>query len=160
MTLTQLKYLIIGLLIVSALSTAYYQGKRTVQKDWDLSQAIIEKQIQELQTKQAEITTKVVTEYVDRTKIVKQKGDTIIEYVDKYVSKDDTCVIPNNVISLLNSAMQNDIPGIADITNENPSEFTVADITHNTATNYGICNEYREQIESLQQWIGEQNAVK
>lgn len=159
MTLTQLKYIIFACLQFIVITSAYYQGKSVVQQDWDLANAIISKQITELETAQAELTTKVVTEYVDRTKIVKQKGDTIIEYVDKYVSKDNDCRIPNNVISLLDSAMQNRLPNSTESTDATPSGINLAEVASNTAGNYTTCYQTREQLITLQDWINKQQEV-
>lgn len=160
MSLQSLKYLIIVLLTITVISTSYFAGHRSAQLSCELKTEIINNKIKELEVKQSELTQKVVTEYVYKTKIVKEKGDQIVQYVDQYIPQDTNCVIPNNVIGMLNSAMQNTIPDTTSITDASPSEFTIHSITKNTVQNYGVCNEYREQITGLQDWIKQQSEVR
>lgn len=47
--------------------------------------------------KQQQASVKTVTEYVDKVKVVRQKGETVIKEVPVYITKDvdSGCVIPN-----------------------------------------------------------------
>ena len=58
----------------------------------------------------AKINTVIVTEYVNKKQIIKQKGDTITEYIDREVTVyDRTCPIPESVIKSHNAAARGDI---------------------------------------------------
>lgn len=162
MTLVQIKYLIIGLLIITVISTAYFKGRSDVQVKWDLANEQTAKQIAELQAKQAEVTTKVVTEYITKVQTVKQKGDTIVKYVDRYITQeqDSNCVIGNNVVSLHDAAAENRIPTTAEVTDAGASEVKISELTKAVTDNYGTCNQIREQVIGLQNWIREQHATQ
>ena len=73
--------------------------------------------IHALQTKikQAEISERVVTQYVDRIKIVKTQGDTIIKQVPIYITQDNDreCIVPESFRLLWNAANRGDIPEAA-----------------------------------------------
>lgn len=162
MTLTQIKYLSMLILIIAVLSATYFKGRHDVQVKWDLQVLETQKEIAELKAKQSEVTTKVVTEYVDRVKIVKEKGDTVVKYVDRYITEeqDNNCVIGNNVVSLHNAAAENRLPTTAEVTDGTASEVKISELTRTVTENYGTCNQIREQVIGLQSWIREQHAIK
>lgn len=56
--------------------------------------------------KQQQASVKTVTEYVDKVKIVRQKGETIIKEVPVYITKDvdGGCIIPNSFGLLWNAS--------------------------------------------------------
>ncbi len=107
------KYLAVALAIFAVLFAAYRHGENHIQDKWDLANAKTEKEIAELREKASKVTTEVIIKYVDRTTIIKSKGDTITQYVDKYISpaEDAKCIIPNNFILLHDSAARNTVPG-------------------------------------------------
>ena len=50
---------------------------------------------------------KIVTKVVEKTKVIKEKGDDIIQYVDREVTKyDNQCIIPKEFIKALNDAVE------------------------------------------------------
>lgn len=59
---------------------------------------------------QHEITERVVTKYVDRIQIVKQKGGTIIQRIPTYITHNDdaNCTIPDSFRVLWNQANRGD----------------------------------------------------
>ena len=56
--------------------------------------------------KQQQASVKTVTEYVDKVKVVRQKGETVIKEVPVYITKDvdGGCIIPNSFGLLWNSS--------------------------------------------------------
>ena len=56
--------------------------------------------------KQQQSSVKTVTEYVDKVKVVRQKGETVIKEVPVYITKDvdNGCVIPNSFGLLWNTS--------------------------------------------------------
>jgi hypothetical protein len=73
---------------------------------WMAKVSELEKQVSEAKSKSAEVTIETVTEYVDRTKVIKEKGEEIIKYVDREVIKfNDVCKLPVEVINLHNQAV-------------------------------------------------------
>ena len=56
--------------------------------------------------KQQQASVKTVTEYVDKVKVVRQKGETVIKEVPVYITKDvdGGCIIPNSFGLLWNAS--------------------------------------------------------
>ena len=92
---------------------AYRMGKTEVQDDWDAEKAKMAQYILELEANQGKETVRVVTEYVDRIKTVNVKGQTIIEKVPVYVTKEDDArcgAIGAGFVRLWNAANKNEVP--------------------------------------------------
>lgn len=107
------------------------------------------------------VTTKVVTQYVDRIKVVKEKGDTIIQKVPVYVTvKDDSrCIVNTGFVRLWNSANQMSVPGAPNSTDGQPSEVVLSDIATQHGKESTVCIGTETQLNSLQQWIKEQQSL-
>jgi hypothetical protein len=76
----------------------------------DLQQA--KDKIAKIEKEGKQITHEVEIQYVDRVKTIKEKGDEIIKYVDRYITDEDniSCKLPNSFHSLLNHAADNKVP--------------------------------------------------
>lgn len=113
--------------------------------------------IAELEKKASEKTVEVVTEYVDRVKVVKEKGETIYEKVPVYITKesDDKCVLPNGFVVLHDSAVRNEVPNATGSPNEDPSGVKLSEATEVIVLNYTQYHALVEQLKSLQDWIRE-----
>ena len=76
----------------------WYEGGIAKDAEWKVKVAEAEK-------KSAETNTQIVTKYITRTKKIQGKRDEIIKYVDREIIKyDDQCVIPKQVIEIMNEA--------------------------------------------------------
>lgn len=107
-------YVLAATVAIALLLGAYRMGKADVQEDWDADKAKTAQYVLELESQQGRETVKVVTEYVDRIKIVTVKGQTIIEKVPVYVTKEDDArcgAISAGFVQLWNAANQNEVPG-------------------------------------------------
>ncbi|WP_423378162.1 hypothetical protein [Burkholderia sp. LMG 32019] len=95
---------------------------------------------------------KVVTQYVDRVQVVREKGDTIIKEVPVYVDReaDRTCVVPVGFVRVHDGAAANvpvGDPGSADAA---PSGIALSAVAATVAGNYTTCHENAEQLIALQ----------
>ena len=90
----------------------YHAGEKHIQDKWDAANIKTEQEIKDLKDKADAATGKIEIQYVDRDKIIVQKGDTVIKYVEKYITKesDAKCVIPKNFILLHDAAALNVVP--------------------------------------------------
>ena len=106
--------------------------------------------------KQAVVSDKTVTEYVDRVQIVQGKSREIIKEVKVYVQ--DTCTLSADWRMLHDSAVYN---AVSDTT-RNSDERTVAatDALETVAANYGICHENSQTLQALQSWVREQSSIR
>lgn len=139
---------------LALLAIGWSSGAAHVQDKWDT-----EKQAQALATAktgqhQAEATVQVVTEYVDKIRVVRERGATIIKEVPVYVTAqaDADCIINAGFVRLHDAATRNPIslsPGSADAA---PSGVALSTVATTVADNYTACHENAEQLIALQQW--------
>ena len=88
----------IFLLCVALFSYGWIKGANSeLSKQQLINQNQVIKVLQ-TKVKQAEISERAVTQYVDRIKIVKTQGDTIIKQVPIYITQDNDreCVVPES----------------------------------------------------------------
>lgn len=121
----------------------------------------IEQQRQEIARLEKEskiVTEVVVTKYVDRIKVVKEKGDAIVKSVPIYITKeaDAKCDIPNGFVSLHDSAAKNELPPTPSDIDGASSGIKLSEVTTVVTSNYTTCNQIRQQLLSLQEWVREQ----
>lgn len=119
-------------------------------------------QIQRIEKESKAATARVEKEYLDKLAQTKQKGDTIVKYVDKYITKesDSRCAIPNNFVILHDSAAHSKVPDPARLTDESPSGITLSTTAKTVTENYITCQETRDQLSSLQKWVREQQKIR
>ena len=106
--------------------------------------------------KQAVVSDKTVTEYVDRVQIVQGKSRTIIKEIPIYVK--DTCTLSADWRLLHNNAVNN---AVSDTTrNSDEGTVTAQDALETVAANYGICHENAATLKALQSWVKEESAIR
>lgn len=138
----------------------FAQGVSWKQDQYEMQLADAKIQVAIAEAKAAEVTTEVITEYVDRVQIVKEKGDVIIKEVPEYIVKyDSRCELPNAFVELHDSAAQNKIPDSTRLADEGTSDIKLSGATETIVENYGTCHQIREQLKSLQDWIRKQEKV-
>lgn len=88
----------------------WYEGGIAKDKEWKVKVAELEVKIATLQASSARVDTEVVTKILVKKQVIKEKGDTVIEYIDREIVKfDSTCPIPEKVISAHNAAATNNL---------------------------------------------------
>lgn len=141
---------------------AYSRGGAHVQAQWDADHAAQLKALAEARAKAAEVTTRVVTKYVDRVHTVRGKTRTIIKQVPVYVTQesDDRCIVPRGFVRVHDSAAKGtELPATTGSAAQTPSGVALSAVAGTVAGNYGICHETAERLRSLQQWAVEQARV-
>jgi len=134
----------------------FNHGKDTVQKEWGESRAKGKVIVDQLKADQAKITTVTVTEYVDRLKIIREKGATIYEKIPVYIPR-DTPDLPAGFRLLHDAGATNTVPA-------SPFAFAGAPVEVATATrtitgNYLTCHETSARLVSLQDWVERQRSI-
>jgi hypothetical protein len=137
------------------------EGGISNQEKWEAKVAEAKLEMAQKETASAEATTKVVTKYVTKIQIVKEKGDVIIKEVPKYITKesDAKCPIPNAFVVLHDSASKNEVPDATRLANEGTSDTKLSTVTETVVGNYSICHQNAEQLKALQDWVREQQKV-
>ncbi len=148
------------LLALAALGIAVFgfgwlKGASHVQAQWNAAKAAELQSQAQAQTHQAETTVQVVTQYVDRIHVVREKGDTLIQEIPVYVpvQADAACTVHRGFVSLHDAAVAGELPtapGDADAPAEGLALSTVA---ATVVSNYQTCHENAEQLKALQDWI-------
>ena len=106
---------------------------------------------------QAQATVKVVTQYVDRVRVVREKGDTIIKEVPVYVpvQADAACTINRGFVRLHDAAAAGELPTPAGDSDAAASGLALSTVAGTVTANYQTCHETAEQLRALQEWISE-----
>ncbi len=142
---------------VALIGFGWIKGASHVQAQWD---AAIQQQA--LQTaaareRNAQATVKVVTQYVDRVRVIREKGDTIFKEVPVYVpvQADAACTINRGFVRLHDAAAAGELPEPARDADEAAAGIALSAVAGTVAANYQTCHENSEQLRALQTWIRE-----
>lgn len=146
----------LAVIIVAALiyAAGWIEGAGHGQAKWDAKKQAETLAAARQARNQAEATVKVVTEYVDKIKVVRERGATIIKEVPVYVTAqaDADCLINAGFVRLHDAAAGNAVslsPGAADAA---PSGIALSAVAETVADNYQRCHENAAQLIALQQW--------
>jgi hypothetical protein len=92
----------------------YFDGGYTTEMAWRERVAEVEAKLAVAEKRSAEVNTEIVTRVVTQTKLIKERGDDIIRYVDREVVRDqevirfvENCPIPEIIINTHNAAASN-----------------------------------------------------
>ena len=149
--------------IATTLAAALFSAGLYVGHKWGVSscyEATIEAQRHTIETgiKQAVVSDKTVTEYVDRVQIVQGKSREIIREVKVYVKDDSNTYLSGGFRMLHDSAANNELPDPSRIADA--ETVAVADVAETVARNYGICEENSQSLQALQSWVSEQSSIR
>ena len=150
------------LLALAALGLAlvgfgWVKGAGHVQAQWDAAVQEQALQATAVREEQAQATVEVITEYVDRVRVVREKGDTIIKEVPVYVpvQADAACTINRGFVRLHDAAAVGALPEPARDTDAAAASIALSAVAGTVATNYQTCHENAEQLRALQSWVRE-----
>ena len=103
----------------------------------------------------------IVTKYVTKTKIVKEKGDVIVKKVTEYINKDAdaNCVVPKSFVLLHDSAAKNEVPDTSKGVDGTPSGVKLSTIGETVTINYNNYHQLSERLKALQDWVAQQEKI-
>jgi len=163
MTLIPWPYRLLALaaLAVALIAFGWVKGAGHVQARWDTAVQQQTLQAAAVRERQAQATVKVVTEYVDRVRIVRLKGDTIIKEVPVYVpvQADAACRINRGFVRLHDAAAAGELPEPAGDADAPAAGLALSAVAGAVAANYQTCHENAEQLRALQVWVREMAAT-
>jgi hypothetical protein len=140
--------------------TSYYFGYTRAKTAADLEYKIkveaAEKLVAQLEKDLAKAKENVITVYVDRVKIVKEK-----EYVYINKSKDvpSKCELSSGWVSLHDSAAKGSEPDPTGVADASPSGIKDNKALETVINNYSTCQQNAEQLKTLQEWIRLNNKI-
>ena len=147
-------------LVAAVAGWGYVRGARSVQADWNAATAEQSSVVARVRVAQALVTERVVTQYVDRVRTVREAGETIVREVPVYVPAqcDADGRLPAGWRVLHDAAASGQPADPARVADAQPVAPDAAAAT--VARNYLTCRETAEQLTALQQWVREQAAVQ
>jgi hypothetical protein len=91
--------------VIVLLSGVYFKGGYSTEMLWRERVQEVEAKLEEAKKESAKVNTVVETKVVTQTKVIKEKADELIKYVDREVIKEvDNCKIPTEVLEVHNEA--------------------------------------------------------
>lgn len=130
-------------------------GTRQVQAQWDAATTAQQLAQAQAQTRHAETTVQVVTQYIDRIQVVREKGDTLIQEVPVYVpvQADAACTVHRGFVRLHDAAAAGELPTAPRDADAPTEGLALSAVAATVVTNYQTCHENAEQLKALQDWI-------
>lgn len=102
--------------------------------------------------KQIVTNDRIVTQFVDRERVIYKTGETIIREVPIYVP-DDSCSLPGGFRVLYDAAARGELPDPAEVAHARP--VAAQAVAAGTVDNFTTCHANAAQLAALQSWIRE-----
>jgi hypothetical protein len=149
------RLLALAALCIAVFGSGWLTGASHVQAQWDAATAAQQQAQARTQIRQAEATVQVVTQYVDRIQVVREKGDTLIQEVPVYVPihADAACTVHRGFVSLHDAAAAGEPPSAPGDANAPAEGLALSAVAATVVSNYQTCHENAEQLKALQDWI-------
>jgi hypothetical protein len=103
---------IAGILLLTV--GVYFEGGYSTEMAWRERVREVEAKVAEAEKKSQETNVEVVTKFVTRTQVVREKGKDIVNYIDREVVKNqevvkfvENCPIPEIIVNTHNAAARN-----------------------------------------------------
>ena len=90
--------------VVILATGVYLKGSYSTEMEWRARVAEVEKQLEEAKKESGKVNTVVETKVVTKTKVIKEKGETIIKEVDKIIPVEKDCTVPKEAVDVHNEA--------------------------------------------------------
>lgn len=97
--------------IIAIVVSVWFLGGIANEAKWQAKVAEMEAKVKEAEAKSEQANTKIETKIVEKTKVVKEKGDEIVKYIDREVVKNqevikfvENCPVPKEIIDAHNAA--------------------------------------------------------
>lgn len=150
-----------GVLLLALGAWCWIKGADHVQQQWASERARRSLTLARIDSRSAQLTTQVVTEYVDRIKVIHAAGQTVIQEVPVYVDQhaDAACAVPDAFVRLWNGANRGQLPDAARPADASASAVVLSDIARQHGVEASQCRETEQQLSSLQDWIRQQAAA-
>lgn len=150
------------LLAAALIGFGWIKGAGHVQAQWDAAVQQQTLQAAAVREQQAQATVKVVTQYVDRVRVVREKGDTIIKEVPVYVpaQADAACTVNRGFVRLHDAAAAGKLPTPTGDPDAAASGLALSTVAGTVTANYQTCHETAEQLRALQEWVIEMTTAK
>lgn len=150
-------FLILLLAVIISFYISFSLGKTEERKEWEHKFALAEIEIKNLEAKAPVINEVIITKYVDKIRYIdKVKIQTVKEFIT--VENDKACVVNKGFVKVHDGAAAA-IPVSPAASDAEASAVHLSNVAEVVKDNYAIHQKTKIQLESLQQWIREQQAL-
>lgn len=154
--MTLLRQILFGIGLLGALWLYHIvTTQRIAHADARAEAAIAAKQDLASELEAARASEHIVTRYVDRVHLVRERGATLTKEIPVYVTAhaDAACSVPAGFVRVHDAAAANELPGPAGASDAQPSGLALSTVAGTVVDNYATCHAAIEQLNALQAWV-------
>jgi hypothetical protein len=151
-----IKILILLVIVAAAAGMGYVKGSSYAEVQLTNYKASAEKQISSLKTENANITSKVITQYVDRVNTIREKETIYKTATENLGAQHD---LSTGWVELHDASARLANPDATLASDKSPSGVMDNSALAVVISNYRICYEDKNQLSSLQKWIIDNQAA-
>ena len=140
----------VALLAIAIATAGWMRGAAHVQAKWDAATVKQSLTVARVEKAQSESTVKVVTQFVDHVRVVKETSAALTREIIRYVPS-DSCDLPPGYRVLHDAAARGEHADTAG--NADAAAVPAQDATAAVIDNYSACHANAEQLVALQNWI-------
>lgn len=135
----------------------FWQGQQNIQRKWDASREAGRAIVSRLKQQSTIIVRSVETVHVEKTKVIKEKGDTIVKQVKVYIPVDSPD-LPSGFRILHDAAVANSPAGTA---SESAQPVPLRTAAETIFGNYATCHLMNQELDAVRQLYDQlrQNAL-
>jgi hypothetical protein len=154
--MTVLRQILLGIALLGALWLYHrFTAMRIADADARAQAAVAAQQDIAGQLAAAKASERVVTQYIDRVRVVYERGTTLTKEIPVYVTAqaDATCPVPVGFVRVHNAAAANELPGPAGAADARASGLALSTVAGTVVDNYTTCHAAIEQLNALRSWV-------
>lgn len=144
-------------ILIGVFFYGYMKGSAYAEAELARFSARAEAQIAELERKNSQISTQVVTEYVDRVNTIKEKEYVYLDRAKNNVP--DTTILSNGWVYTHDASATGSNADATGASDASPSGIATNQALLTIISNYSNCQSNAEQLKSLQDWITKNKAA-
>jgi hypothetical protein len=149
----------LGILLL--IGSVYLYGGYGTEMKWRAEAAKLKADMDRKVALSEKQSKQIVTKYVTKTKVIKEKGDVIIKEVPKFITKDADakCIIPKSFVLLHDSAAKNEVPDTSAGIDGSASRTNLSTVGETITINYNNYHQLSERLKALQDWVSSQERI-
>jgi len=143
--------ILLGVLLLATLAVIAWQRYQTADLSSRLARAQADTWTALFEASTARLDVKIVTQYVDRVRVIHDTTHTLHQEIPTYVTPatDHAFPLPRGFVRVHDAAATGELPGPAGATDATASDVTASEAAGVIAANYGTCLQIREQLNAV-----------
>lgn len=137
----------------------YFYGSYDNEMKWRAEAAKLKADMDRKVALSEKNSKQVITKYVTKTKVIKEKGDAI-KKLSKHVKEADAqCVVPKSFVLLHDSAAKNEVPDTSKGVDGTAAGINLSTVGETVTINYNNYHQLSERLKALQDWVSSQERI-